>query len=683
MSSRPLARPGLVSLALLTGVSLVGCGERPSKVAPTGGQQHAVDPWPVVAAQLRRDADAPTVRRALDGLNNALARADSPDHRPAGLAAGQDAEVRTLLNLTEPEVQELRPTTFTALDTHHVLDALYLRDAARSLEPAGLPPAKQAELAFHWVCRQVVLRPWVAQVSTGATPQYQVLTVPPSYVLRRGSGSGLERAYVFLALLQQFGLDGCLIGPPGAESQPPSPAFTNDPNNPPRGPFWAVGVRVRADVLVFDPFRGEPVPGPGGQGVATLAQLAADPDLVKPWRDDKARPWDVPADAVKASAPVLTVALSSAAPRMARLEKELAGESGVRLYADPKALQARFAAETKLPAVKFWAAPNDPFAYTRVLRSFLPPSEGGVAEPPVLLSQFQQGLTPPSVLNLPPEMDLRRPDNQLLRDPIAEVMATALFVYRAAFQPTQGIDEQAARTAGNDPNSIAAFLARESAPEKAQQRRPFEYLYQGQGNRAAESRASVREQIQRGQFFEVAPDLVRKREEFTKAAERVRSDRSREQLVRDWLAKAREAFPPLLRLQSRSDANPAEVAEAERKVAEFRRTQETARQAMVELAVADAGVAEATYLLAVCRHEQAEREQARYDRLTADPKKASPDSVARAKDKAQAAWGEAAGWWQRYEPYAAAQDASFRGRADHARRLADRAARLADPAKAR
>ncbi|MGL6097344.1 MAG: hypothetical protein ACRC7O_16285, partial [Fimbriiglobus sp.] len=101
-------------------------------------------------------------------------------------------------------------------------------------------------------------------------------------------------------------------------------------------------------------------------------------------------------------------------------------------------------------------------------------------------------------------------------------------------------------------------------------------------------------------------------------------------------------------------------------------------------AVADPGAAETTYLLALCMHEQAERAQGRRDAVTATAatatgrtKDAADRAAQSAADKARDAWAEARDWWARYEPYAAAQNAGYPGRADHARRLAARAAALA------
>src|SRR5262249_43332740 len=149
----------------------------------------------------------------------------------------------------------------------------YLRDAAKSLNLTGLPPEKQAEYAFAWVCRQVYLHPWLRALG-GNT--FEPTALPPTAVLRRGFGSGLERMYVFLALLQHLGLDGCRVGPPDAakihvrlsEAEVKYPTVGLPV---PRGPFWAVGVRVGNDVRLFDPWRSEPFP-------VTLNQLKANPD---------------------------------------------------------------------------------------------------------------------------------------------------------------------------------------------------------------------------------------------------------------------------------------------------------------------------------------------------------------------------------------------------------------------
>src|SRR5438132_607129 len=87
--------------------------------------------------------------------------------------------------------------------TGGLLEACFLlRDAARSLEvglaggkAARQTPLDRAEAGFAWVVREVRLPPPGRQ-PISAEP------APPAPVLRRGQGSPLERALVFLALLE-------------------------------------------------------------------------------------------------------------------------------------------------------------------------------------------------------------------------------------------------------------------------------------------------------------------------------------------------------------------------------------------------------------------------------------------------------------------------------------------------
>lgn len=662
-----LILPAVVAIGVGVVVLLPGC-EKPSKVVTIAEDQELKDPWPATAAQLRKETDPPSIRRTLDALNSSLAQHTDAAIRPVGLSADAEAKLGQLVQLTDAEKKEIQATTFTALDSHYLAECFYLHDVARSLDANGLPPATQARLAFEWVCRQVVNQEWMAQVSRPGDPiQVRTLLVPPTYILRRGWGAGLERAYVFLALSQQMGMDALLVGVPDADQQEPCPIFPLDTKIRPRGPIWALGVRAGKDVLLFDPWRGEAFP-------AAYAQVTANPDLMKPWREDKVRPWEVPPEAVKAATLYVTASLSSMAPRYQRLEKEMPG--GARLFVDPVAVQGRVAKETGLPAPKFWSGPKDPLSYPRVLAAILPANEGGTATRPELLPEYQKTWYPMSALNIPPELDPGHPANELIRPVLIQLATIARAFYVGAFQPNMDVasPSQSQTAASADANSIAEFLEKASGPEKAERKRTFEYMFKRSG-RTADTKMSVREQIQRGQFYEVAPDLVQKRDEFQKAAERVRTDPQREKAVRDWLTELREVYAKRLRAQERAASDPAAVQEAEQEYRAVEMKHAGTMNSVVEFEVAEPGIAEATYLLALCRHEQAEREQARAERFAADPRMAA--QAAKAREKAAITWSEAVGWWQRYEPYAQSQDASFPGRADHARRLSERAAALA------
>jgi hypothetical protein len=193
---------GLAVLPLMLAV-FAGCGKSTTSSKTTQSQpKEAVDPWPKAASALRKDPDGVVARRVFGELNGLLSANPGAD-QPLGLNPTEEAAVRGDLRLTETEATELRSPIYTQLDGHYLAECLYLRDVARSLDALGAPVPVRAKLAFDWVCRQLVLQPWL-----------QPLT--PIQALRRGAGSGLDRATTFSALCRQMDLELYFIGQAGA-----------------------------------------------------------------------------------------------------------------------------------------------------------------------------------------------------------------------------------------------------------------------------------------------------------------------------------------------------------------------------------------------------------------------------------------------------------------------------------
>src|SRR5439155_2806604 len=133
--------------------------------------------------------------------------------------------------------------------------------------------------------------------------------------------------YVLLTLLRQLDLDACLIGDASAADGPDK--------------LWAVGVLADGQVYLFDARLGLPLPGPNGQGVATLAQIRSDPAALKPLDLDPKLPYDVTAERAKQAQVYVSVPLTSLSPRMHFLQGVIA-EGTARLTEDPAALGERF-----------------------------------------------------------------------------------------------------------------------------------------------------------------------------------------------------------------------------------------------------------------------------------------------------------------------------------------------------
>jgi len=611
-------RHRLAPAVLLLLLAATGC-TRKAKIegeAKSGPGARAADPWPAAVTDLRKQTDQATCRRVLNQLNTDLTGAAT-----AAPSADETKRLAETLRLNEDEVRELTGTSYTGLDAAYLADALYLRDSARSFDPQGLPPEAAARAGFEWVCRQVYLRTWVLNDPDG---QKFAPPLPPTAVLRRGFGTGLERAYVFLALLQQFGLDGCLVGPPGREQAPPQAAAADGKLG--KGPFWAVGVRAGDDVLLFDPFRGEPVPGPGGKGVGTLGQLKATPDQVKAWREDKANPWDVPPGDVAGATVYLAVPLSAVGPRMRLLDTHLAAGVGVKLAADPKDLADRFA---RGPApVAVWAppGPGGAFSYTRTLAYFLPKTEGGLTRGDHRLGERLERE------QIPWKAPVSLPG---LHHPEAALMITG--------------------------HLIQAYQKELIAP-------------------------GFREKIQRGQFHDASQLLNETDKRLTRAEQRPTGGAGAEAL-KAWVDKANDLYRRLS--DARKPENRASRDAVEAEVAQFWRDEPGGAEMLIEPILGAVGRAEAGYLLAVCKHEQAERAEERLGRATAGvaaaksgrEKAEAEDARARARRDAGDAWLSAKDAWERYAGYADRQAGAFPGRAEHARQLAARATKLAaDPA---
>jgi hypothetical protein len=606
IGSRVLSTIGVCGgiAALILGVSLLatGCGKPPR--LSQGDDKDAVakgDPWEAAAKRLRKETDVKGCKTALAALNHELTSAEKVE-KPTALSKEDENRLGTIVPLHATDRDEIRSANFSPHDPVYLAECLFLRDAARSLALSGLLPEQQTDIAFAWVCRQVALDPWLYEI---APNEFMGTALPPAQILRRGSGSGLERMYVFLALLQQMGLDGCLIGPPAMENiHAAYVAYTPDKSTvltgAPRGPFFAVGVRIekekRADVRLYDPWRAEPIPAP-------LGQLRTQPESHRAWLEHPAARSGLTVEAAKTATAYLAVPVNALAPRMALLEKKLKDQIDVRLAIDPAALRDRFGE----PKLAYWNPAEDQYAYGRVARAFLPVEEGGEADRfdpknKRLYAEYIRSQLPAAERVLPP--DLLR--NQAVIGDVKERI------------------EQHVKGA-----YFAAFM----------------------------QPPTPRELVERGQFQDASRALVQRQDEFSRSLLRVRNTEEAERKMREWAERATELYRSL-------GSDPDARTELDK------HWQSQGAALVLDRAVGEVGRAEATLLLALCRHEQAERVQSRLEHAaTAD--------IPTLKQAAADAWGTAVREWSGYlEQYSSGQSAS-RAQSDHVRALADRARRFA------
>jgi hypothetical protein len=297
---------------------------------------------------------------------------------------------------------------------------------------------------------------------------------------------------------------------------------------------------------------------------------------------------------------------------MATLEEQLkadpASRVDVRLAVNPVALRDAFG-ELK---PSYWNPPADRFAYGRAARTFLPADQGGA--------------------------DASEPSGRLFDLYMLDQIPAAVF---APPQELKGNEEASTRIRRSVGNVYGVAFLEPPNP---------------------------RERIQRGQFHDAARDLVAKQDYFNQGLERLRNNRDGEEQLRAWTAEAQKLYERLGLARADRDREAEQAALAA--VEEHWRANAPVVQFLVDRVVALVGQAEATMLLAMCKHEEAEQAQARLESA------GKGDDTAALKKAATAAWVAAAAQWRSYEERSGVHR-GYPGRAEHTRALAARAQKLA------
>lgn len=575
-------------------VMIAGCTRptHPTTVVPT--TRVADDSVASVTELLRRGADVEAWRAYTQQLNHYL-----DEHPNALLRLSKDDQqlLATQFRLDKAELAEVENGTFTPLDAHYLELAFVLRDAARALNLEDLTPLDQVTQAFRWVVRQVRLQ------------QGEAFAVPPLPVLRRGWGTARGRDLAFLALLDQLGIDGCMVTLPAGM---PGQAQPRD---------WVPGALIGNDIFLFDTRLGLPLPGPSGQGVATLAQVRAGLDLRPILKTQDAFAYDVGPESTQHAEVQVAYGLSSLAPRMKFLQDYLAATEKITLWVDPRARLDRFEAAAK-GTVGVWSRPGDANTSLRVLRAFLPPQEGGVAQQPLRELVHQQEIPWqyfPPLLALPGEPGQR----------LQGIFAVP-FIY-FSMQTRMPPERLAAWLPGLSEASVDKPGTRKLSENLVRSPLPRDLMLHGRFDEAATLLVAMHDELQRQKARPAGPKL--------------------EENVRRWSKRAIEAYSDLGRAEEASKLKGDEPAAAgavsnakERVNQLWSRPQSDPVSALLQLSMAEPMLERIVYLLALCKQEQAERLQAKQDHL-ARPNKSLPAAEVRALTDA---WKSAAGWWRSY-----------------------------------
>jgi hypothetical protein len=227
---------------------------------------------------------------------------------------------------------------------------------------AALPDDEARQLVtairlFEWTARNLHLDPLLPEPNDvtaapggGNTPTAPVQGLPgPGYtmhpwqVLLFGHGDAWQRARAFVLLARQAGIDVVML----AENDP-GPAGKHAP--------WLPAALIGGELYLFDTTLGLPLPGPEGKGVATLADVRKQPELLRNLdMDDGGEMLAYPMTAEKLSS--LVALVDAEAPALSRrmwiVEQHLSGNRRMKLTVSPQRLRG----ELKDLRVYLWNVP--------------------------------------------------------------------------------------------------------------------------------------------------------------------------------------------------------------------------------------------------------------------------------------------------------------------------------------
>lgn len=231
-------------------------------------------------------------------------------------------------------VRQLGMLSFPPEDADFLQQTVWMRDVARNATAGSQGALAQCRQLFDWVVRNVQLDP-----DAEGRPAFRA-----GEVLLLGRGTAWERAWLFILLARQLGHDVVVLAVP-AEDETLSP--------------FAVALVDPAGLYVFEPSLGLEIPGPQGQGVATLAQLAADDALLRHLDLDSEHRYPLTSSKLAKVVPLIEASPPFLSRRMRLVQEKLAANRHMIVAFSPSRLARRLTRLGGLAPAQLWDLPFD------------------------------------------------------------------------------------------------------------------------------------------------------------------------------------------------------------------------------------------------------------------------------------------------------------------------------------
>jgi len=297
------------------------------------------------------------LKQAVDRLDRWVENQDPPaDWQPDPMLSTLPEPLAALPVLADPEKLQFL-LGHPAWDGQALQEAVWLRDLSNWARGEQVDDVARAEQLFDWVVRNIQLDRLPPSEGEGAVAR---AIQRPWETLLLGHGSARERAWVFILLLRQQGLDAAMIGPAAADTD-------QRPVEKQEEEARLVGVLSGKEIFLFDAELGLPVPAPQGPDLdadgrlvvhaATLAQVVSDDGLLRRLDADADHPYPLRSEQLKAATVLLEASPSHLTWRMRLVEARLAGDDKMVLCAAPSEQAERFKGCEHVGQVRLWTLP--------------------------------------------------------------------------------------------------------------------------------------------------------------------------------------------------------------------------------------------------------------------------------------------------------------------------------------
>jgi tetratricopeptide (TPR) repeat protein len=210
-------------------------------------------------------------------------------------------------------------------------EAVWLRDVARWSQGESFDDLARGTALFDWIVRNIQL---------DADDKQSPFRPYESVVFGRGTAE--QRAWIFALMARQLGLEVVVLEIPAGENG--------------KARFWLPALLTDGKLYLFDSRLGLPIPGEAGQGVATLADVQADPALLRQLDLDDT-PYAVTAEDLKHVTVNAVADPFNLSRRAAAIESKLSGDDRLALAYSPQALADKLKDMPGVTAVELWDFP--------------------------------------------------------------------------------------------------------------------------------------------------------------------------------------------------------------------------------------------------------------------------------------------------------------------------------------